>query len=86
MPLTQHQLNTIHLLPSDDISQPTEQELTDEGADGGSDLEAEFLVGGQSSALGVDEADHARAHVDGEDVIGVGEESDTSNCGRAGRK
>ena len=34
-----------HALAADDIGEPTEEELTDEGAHGGGDLDAEVLVG-----------------------------------------
>jgi len=34
-----------HLLTTDNISQPTEEELSDQGTDGGSDFYTEILVG-----------------------------------------
>jgi hypothetical protein len=34
-----------------DISEPAEEELSDEGADGGSNLDAEVLVGGEGAVV-----------------------------------
>jgi len=36
-----------HLLTTDNISEPTEEELSDQGTDGGSDFDTEILVGGE---------------------------------------
>jgi len=36
-----------HLLTTDDISQPTEEELSNQGTDGGSDFYTEILVGAE---------------------------------------
>ena len=38
-----------HLLTTDDISQPTEEELSDQGTNGGSDFDAKILVGAELS-------------------------------------
>lgn len=35
-----HELETVHALAADDVREPAEEELADEGTDGGRDLEA----------------------------------------------
>ena len=39
-----------HPLATNDISQPTEQELSDQGATGGGVLDTEILIGGELTA------------------------------------
>jgi len=59
-----HEFDTVHLLTTDDISQPTKQELTDEGTDGGGDFDAKILVGVELSTRAVDISQHDRGDVD----------------------
>jgi hypothetical protein len=49
-----HELDTVHLLSSVDISEVSKDELSEEGSDGGRDLESEVLVGGEGSSSVVD--------------------------------
>ena len=58
-----------HALTTDDICQPTEEELTHESTDGGCDLDTEILVGGQLASRTVNVAKHGRRDVDREDVV-----------------
>lgn len=44
-----------HPLTTNDISQPTEQELSHQGADGGGDFYAQILMGGELTTYGDDE-------------------------------
>ena len=44
-----------HPLTTDDISQPTEKELSNQGTDGGGDFDAEVLVGAQLTTCENDE-------------------------------
>lgn len=75
------ELQTVHPLPSDDIGQETKTELADDSASGGGDLDRRVRTGGNYSGLGLcvvpkDDAQHRRHHVDGEDVVRIGEETD----------
>lgn len=58
-----------HALATDDICQPTEKELTNEGANGGGDLETKILIRSGLLARTVDITDHDGGDVDGEDII-----------------
>lgn len=68
-----HELDSVHLLAAVDVREVAEDELAEEGADGGGDLESEILVRGEGTAGGllVDHSDHRRRNVDGEDVVGI---------------
>jgi hypothetical protein len=74
-----HELDTIHALATNLVGKPTEENLTEESADRGSDLETEVLVGCVGATLVVDVADHSCDDGDREDVVGIGEEADTCN-------
>jgi hypothetical protein len=67
-----HKLNAIHPLTADNISQPTEEELSNQSANGGSDLDSEILIGVEFAACTIDITQHGRGDVDGEDVVAVG--------------
>lgn len=78
------QLNTVHALTTNVIRQVTEEELTNHRTTGGRDLDRS--VGGGGDLAGVlggilpeDNTEHAGGQVDGEDIIGVGEETNTSD-------
>ena len=43
-------LRPTHPFTTNDISQPTEQELSDQGADRGGDFDTEILIGGELTA------------------------------------
>lgn len=58
-----------HALATDDICQPTEEELPNEGTDGGGDLETKILIRGGLLTGTIDIADHDGSNVNGEDVI-----------------
>jgi len=58
-----------HALPAHFIRKPTEEELTDESADGCGDFDAEFLVRVEFLALSVNIAQHGRRNIDGKDVV-----------------
>lgn len=79
-----HELETIHPLTTDNISQDTEPNLTDDGTGRGSDLDGRIGGGGERAGLGlrvgeVDNAQHLHDQVDGEDVVGISEETNTSD-------
>jgi hypothetical protein len=59
------------------VGEETEEKLAEEGTDGVSDLDAEVLVRGAGTTLVVDVADHRGGDGDGEDVVRIGEKSDT---------
>lgn len=77
------QFKTVHLLTTDDISEETETKLTDDSSSRGSDLDGS--VGGDgdfsrgSRVLPVDDTKHSSHDTNGEDVVGIGEETDTSD-------
>ena len=68
-----HELDAVHALATEDVCEPSEEQLTDKSTDGRGDLDAEILVGAQFLVLAVDIAQHRRGDVDGEDVVAVNE-------------
>ena len=64
-----HELDAVHALATDDVREPTEEQLTDEGTDGGGDFDAEVLVDVELAVFVVDVAQHRRGDVDREDVV-----------------
>ena len=58
-----------HALATNDICQPTEEELPNEGTNGGGDLETKILIRSSLLTGTIDIADHDRGDVNGEDVI-----------------
>lgn len=58
-----------HLLPSKNVGQPAEEELTDEGANRRRDLESKVLLLVELLLVAVDIANHDGGDVDGEDVV-----------------
>lgn len=79
----QDELETIHPLAADHIGQPAEAKLTDDSSTGRSDLDSSVGGLGDGAALlgsvPVDRAKHVRHHTNGEDVVGVGEETNASD-------
>ena len=78
------QFKTVHALTTDLVSSPTETELTDDSTTGGSDLDGGVRVGGNLSrvllcVLPVNNTEHVGDETNGEDVVGIGEETDTSD-------
>ena len=65
------EMGRTHALATDDIREPTEEQLTDEVTDGRRDLDTEVLVRAEFLAFTVDVAEHRRGDVDGEDVISM---------------
>lgn len=55
-----------HALTTNEIREPSEEQLTDEGTDWRSNFDTEVLVGGQSSSMRfvIDVAQHCRSDVD----------------------
>ena len=75
------ELESVHLLPTDEIRENPEADLTDDRSSRRGDLDGCIRVGGDRSwlALGVfpvDDAQHVGDQIDGEDVVGIGEETD----------
>lgn len=60
-----------HALTTDDIREPSEEQLTDEVTDGSSYLDTKILVRAQSPVRVVDVAKHRRGDVDGKDIVAV---------------
>jgi len=58
-----------HALATDDICQPTEEELSNEGTNGGGDLETKILIRSGLLTGAVDIADHDGGDVNGKDII-----------------
>lgn len=73
-----HQLDTVHALASQAIGKGTESDLTEEGSDRGSDLDTKIQIRGESTIV-VDHAQHGGDEVDGEQIVGIGEETDTGD-------
>jgi len=73
-----HEFDTVHLLTADNISKPTEQKLSDQGANGGGDFDTKILVGIEFSTGAIDVTQHNGGDVDSEDVVCIGEEADSS--------
>lgn len=77
-------LKTVHALTTDLVSEPTETELTNDGTTRGSDLDGS-VGGGRNLSwvlLGVDPVNntkHVGHETNGEDVVGIGEETGTSD-------
>ena len=60
-----------HALATDNICEPTEEQLTDEGTARGSNLDTEILVGVELAAGTINITQHGGGQVDGEDIIAV---------------
>lgn len=76
--LTNHELDTVHLLTTDHVGKPTKEQLAHKCTNGSSDLDAQVLVGVEPGvSLSVDITKHGRGNVDGEDIIGICEETHT---------
>lgn len=77
------QLETVHLLATNDISEETESKLTNDGASRGSDLDGgvgrDGDLAGSVGFLPVNYPQHGGNDTNGEDVVGIGEETDTSD-------
>lgn len=74
-----HQLNSVHPLSADPVTQPSERQLSEESTDRVSDLDTEILVGGVGATCVVNVTDHGGGDGNGEDIVGIGEETDTGN-------
>lgn len=71
---TDHELDSVHTLATDAVSEVTEEELSNEGSNGSRNLESEILVRGEGSLMRshvVDVSDHADGQVDSEDVVRI---------------
>ena len=80
----QNELKTVHLLAANDVGQPAETELTEDSATRGSNLDGGIGIGRYHAGvllgfLPVDHAQHGGHQVDGENVVGISEETDTSD-------
>lgn len=67
---------------ANNIGEETETKLTENSSAGGSHLDRSIRVGWDSSLVGgvpVDQAEHLSGQVDGEDIVGIREEADTSD-------
>lgn len=82
------ELKTVHLLAADQICENTEANLTDDGAGASRDLDCrvggfgDAALAGAMAALPVDYTQHGGDQVDGEEIVGIGEETNTGddNC------
>lgn len=74
-----HQLDTVHALAAETISQVTETNLAHEGTNRGSDLDTEIEVRGEGAAVEVDYSQHGSDQVDGEKIVSVSEETNTGD-------
>lgn len=75
-----HQLDAVHALAAITIGKIAKEQLTDDGATGSRDFEGCVGVGWKFTGivlciLPVDHAEHAHAEVNGEDIVGIGEET-----------
>ena len=82
------ELDAVHLPPAHLIGEPAEEELADDGAARRGGFEGGIDAGGEDAkvaanirvedgrALPEDHAKHGSDEIDGEDVIGIGEEAD----------
>lgn len=83
----QDELETVHLLATDDIRKVTEPKLTDDSTTRCSDFDSSVRVlwddttslGRKRSILPVDIAEHGSHHTDSKDVVGIGEEANTGH-------
>jgi hypothetical protein len=77
----QNQLETVHLLATDDISEGTEADLTNNGTGGCRELDGGILRSEENTliVLLVDNTKHDRQEGDTEDVVAVCEETSTSD-------
>jgi hypothetical protein len=78
----QDEFKTIHPLSANDVGQPTETKLPKDGTTGCGNLDRCIGVGWNNPrvflvGLPVDDAQHGSHQVDGEDVIGISEETNT---------
>jgi hypothetical protein len=70
------EFQSVHALPSNDIGKSTKSELTNNGSATGGNLDGGIRVGRHGALLGpVDYAQHGGEQTDGENVVGVSEES-----------
>lgn len=79
-----HQLDAVHALSANAVSQPSKEQLADDGAARGCDLDGSISTGGElaSASLGilpVDNAQHGDGKVNGEDVVRVSEKANASD-------
>lgn len=79
-----NQFEAVNLLPPDLVCQPTETELAHDGSTGGSDFDGGIRAGRDGAGLdgGIlpeDGAQHGTGEVDGEDIVGIGEETDAGD-------
>jgi hypothetical protein len=70
----ENQLESIHLLATDDIGQSTEADLSNDGTSRSSELDSRVLRGGEGTIV-VDDTQHDGQQRDTEDVIAVCEET-----------
>jgi hypothetical protein len=79
------QLQTVHALPTDLVSQPSKDQLADDVPSGGRYLDGGIRIGGDlAGILAADllpkgHAQHGGGQVDGEQIIGIGEETNASD-------
>ena len=80
-----HEFETVHLLTTDNIGEVTETDLSNDGTTGGSDLDGGVgslrdLTGHLAlGVLPVDDTQHVGDETDGENVVGISEETNTSD-------
>jgi len=74
-----YEFNTIHPLTSNNISEPSKQQLTDKGTDRMCHFDSQILVGGILLSVVVDVSNHGSSDGYGEDIVGIREESYTCN-------
>ncbi len=69
MRLEEEEMKPTHALTTDNICEPTEEQLADKVANGSCDLDTEVLVCAELAMGVVDVAQHRRSNVDSEDVV-----------------
>lgn len=79
-----HEFETVHLLTTDNIGEVTETNLTKNGTTGGSNLDGSVgslgdLAGVRLSVLPVNDTKHVGDETNGENVVGIGEETNTGD-------
>lgn len=79
-----HEFETVHLLATDNIGEVTETDLTKNGTTGGSNLDGSVgslgdLAGVLLSVLPVNDTKHVGDETNGENVVGIGEETNTGD-------
>ena len=78
------QLQSVHPLAADQIRQSSKPDLADDGAARGGDLDGGIgMFGNGARLLGgilpVDDAQHGRHQIDGEDIVRIGEKADAGD-------